>query len=125
MTTTDANGTLPLADSPAGGGGCGCGGCGCASGPDAATTAADPAIDTATTQEEDMMTTSTYAVTGMTCGHCVNAVTDELKTLDGVTDVTVDLVAGGTSSVAVASTQRLDQAQVAAALDEAGDYQLV
>ena len=70
------------------------------------------------------MTTNTYAVTGMTCGHCAGAVTSELETLDGVTDVTVDLVAGGTSSVTVTSTQPLDQSQVAAALDEAGDYQL-
>ena len=50
------------------------------------------------------MTTSTYAVTGMTCGHCASAVTSELKTLEGVTDVAVDLVAGGTSSVTVTST---------------------
>jgi copper chaperone CopZ len=70
------------------------------------------------------MTTSTYAVTGMTCGHCEHAVTSELKTLDGVTDVAVDLVAGGTSSVTVTSTQPLEETQVAAALDEAGDYHL-
>ena len=70
------------------------------------------------------MTTSTYAVTGMTCGHCAGAVTSELKTLEGVTDVAVDLVAGGTSSVTVTSTQPLEETQVAAALDEAGDYHL-
>ncbi|WP_191281325.1 heavy-metal-associated domain-containing protein [Nocardioides flavus (ex Wang et al. 2016)] len=70
------------------------------------------------------MTTTTYSVTGMTCGHCASAVTSELKTLDGVTDVTVDLVADGTSLVTVTSTKTLDQARVAAALDEAGDYQL-
>ena len=70
------------------------------------------------------MTTQTYAVTGMTCGHCEQAVSSELRTLDGVTDVSVDLVAGGTSSVTVTSTQHLEQAQVAAALDEAGDFQL-
>ena len=39
------------------------------------------------------MTTQTYPVTGMTCGHCEHAVTSELKTLDGVTDVAVELVA--------------------------------
>lgn len=66
------------------------------------------------------MTTSTYRVTGMTCGHCVAAVTEELQSLDGVTDVTIDLVAGGTSTVTVASDQPLDDAAVAEAVDEAG-----
>jgi len=49
------------------------------------------------------MTTHAYAVSGMTCGHCAAAVTSELKSLDGVTAVHVDLVAGGTSTVTVAS----------------------
>ncbi len=70
------------------------------------------------------MTTQTYPVTGMTCGHCEHAVTSELKTLDGVTDVAVALVAGGTSTVTVTSQAPLDESQVAAALDEAGDYRL-
>ena len=70
------------------------------------------------------MTTHSYAVSGMTCGHCDGAVAIELKALDGVTDVQVELVAGGTSTVTVTSTQPMDQTQVAAALDEAGDYQL-
>ena len=70
------------------------------------------------------MTTQTYPVTGMTCGHCEHAVTSELKTLDGVTDVAVELVAGGTSTVTVSSEAPLDESQVAAALDEAVDYRL-
>ena len=70
------------------------------------------------------MTTQTYSVTGMTCGHCAHAVTSELEELAGVSDVAVDLVAGGTSTVTVTSEAPLDDAQVAAALDEAGDYQL-
>ena len=49
------------------------------------------------------MTTTTYAVTGMSCEHCVNAVTSELSGLGGVSAVTVDLVPGGSSSVTVAS----------------------
>jgi copper chaperone CopZ len=69
-------------------------------------------------------TTRTYQVTGMTCGHCASSVTTELKALDGVSDVNVDLVAGGTSTVTVTSTSPLEDTQVAAALDEAGDYQL-
>lgn len=70
------------------------------------------------------MTTQTYPVTGMTCGHCEHAVTSELKALDGVIDVAVALVAGGTSTVTVTSEAPLDESQVAAALDEAGDYRL-
>lgn len=70
------------------------------------------------------MTTQTFSVTGMTCGHCVHAVTSELKDIPGVTDVTVDLVAGGTSTVTVDSTEPVEDTAVAAALDEAGDYQL-
>jgi copper chaperone CopZ len=69
-------------------------------------------------------TTRAYQVTGMTCGHCASSVTTELKALDGVSDVHVDLVAGGTSTVTVTSTNPLEDTQVAAALDEAGDYQL-
>lgn len=70
------------------------------------------------------MTTQAYTVTGMTCGHCSHAVASELKELEGVTDVHVDLVAGGTSTVTVTSEQPLDDVQVASALDEAGDYRL-
>lgn len=66
------------------------------------------------------MTTETYAVTGMTCGHCVGAVEGELRALDGVTDVSVDLHAGGTSEVTVTSDQPLDRDAVAEAIDEAG-----
>lgn len=83
--------------------------------------------DTTSDAKETSMTdqtTQTYAVTGMTCGHCASSVTAELKGLDGVVDVGVDLVAGGTSTVTVTSTTPLEESQVAAALDEAGDYQL-
>lgn len=66
------------------------------------------------------MTTTTYPVNGMTCAHCVAAVTEELTALEGVTEVTVDLVAGGTSPVTVTSTNPLDPALVAEAVDEAG-----
>jgi len=38
------------------------------------------------------MTSATYQVTGMTCEHCVRAVTGELRGLDGVREVTVELV---------------------------------
>lgn len=66
------------------------------------------------------MTTTSVKVAGMTCGHCVSAVTKELQGLDGVTDVAVDLVAGGTSTVRVTSDVPLDDATLRAAVDEAG-----
>jgi copper chaperone CopZ len=71
-----------------------------------------------------MSTTTTYEVRGMTCGHCVNAVTEELTALTGVREVDVDLEAGGTSRVRVVSQQPLDADAVRAAVDEAG-YELV
>lgn len=70
------------------------------------------------------MTTTTYAVIGMTCGHCVHAVTGELSGLEGVSKVDVDLVPGGRSRVTVTSEAGLPEERVAAALDEAGDYRL-
>lgn len=72
-----------------------------------------------------MSSTVTYAVTGLTCGHCVGAVTSELSAVATVTDVTVDLVVDGASTVVVTSDALLDDAAVREALDEAGDYVLV
>ena len=69
-------------------------------------------------------TTQSYGVTGMTCGHCASAVTEEVKAIPGVTDVSVDLVAGGTSTVTVTGEEPITVDAVAAALDEAGDYHL-
>ena len=69
------------------------------------------------------MTTSTYEVAGMTCGHCVSAVTEEVQRIDGVSAVDVDLNAGGVSRLTVTSTEPVSVEVVAAAVDEAG-YQL-
>ena len=66
------------------------------------------------------MSQSTYTVNGMTCGHCVASVTEEITEIEGVTDVAVDLPTG---AVTVTSNEPLDQAQVRAAVEEAG-YQL-
>jgi copper chaperone len=66
------------------------------------------------------MTTATYNVSGMTCEHCVRAVNDELNSLDGVTAVEIDLVPAGVSTVTVTSDSPLPDAQVAAAVEEAG-----
>jgi copper chaperone len=70
------------------------------------------------------MTTTTYAVTGMSCEHCVNAVTSELGDLGGVSAVTVDLVPDGSSQVTVTSDGPLSREAVVAALDEAGGYRI-
>ena len=67
-----------------------------------------------------MAVTSTYTVTGMTCGHCVQAVTGELSALPGVDDVQVDLATG---AVTVTSEAPLADEAVRAAVDEAG-YEL-
>lgn len=70
------------------------------------------------------MASETYEVTGMTCEHCARAVSAELKSLTGVTDVRVDLVPEGRSAVLVVSEIPLGVDAVAAALDEAGGYRL-
>ena len=63
------------------------------------------------------MSTATYTVTGMTCSHCVNAVTEEVAAVPGVTHVDVDLDSG---ALTVASDAPVDDAAIAAAVDEAG-----
>jgi len=67
-----------------------------------------------------MSTTATYSVTGMTCSHCVAAVTEEVSRLTGVSAVDVDLNAGGESRVTVTSAEPLPVAAVRDAVDEAG-----
>ena len=66
------------------------------------------------------MTTATYSVDGMTCAHCVHHVTSEITALPGVSDVHIDLVVGGPSSVTVTSEAPLDPTAVEAAVVEAG-----
>jgi copper chaperone CopZ len=63
------------------------------------------------------MSTASYTVVGMTCGHCVNAVTEEVSGLPGVTAVDVDLASGG---LTVTSDAPVDDSAVAAAVEEAG-----
>ncbi|PKW27606.1 heavy-metal-associated domain-containing protein [Phycicoccus duodecadis] len=72
-----------------------------------------------------MATTQQFHATGLTCGHCAAAVTEELTALDGVADVGVEVVVDGTSTVSVTADRPLTEAEVAAALDEAGGYALV
>ena len=61
-----------------------------------------------------------YAVRGMTCDHCVIAVTEEISALEGVIGVDIELVVNGNSRVTVASEHPLDANIVRAAVDEAG-----
>ena len=67
-----------------------------------------------------MSHTTEYTVTGMTCEHCVASVTEEVQEVASVTEVTVDLSTGG---LRVTSDQPLSDADVRAAVEEAG-YQL-
>ncbi len=60
-----------------------------------------------------------YTVSGMTCSHCVNAVTEEVSAIPGVTDVQVDLESG---SLKVASEAPVDFDRIVEAVAEAGDY---
>lgn len=66
------------------------------------------------------MSTATYKVVGMTCGHCVNSVTEEVSQVPGVTDVNVDLATGG---LTVSTVADVDDGAVRAAVEEAG-YQV-
>lgn len=87
-------------------GGCG-DGCGCGAGGAASTPTQQAA-------------TSELRVEGMTCGHCVRAVTEELTALDGVEVVDVDLRDGGVSVVRISSSGAASDDDLAAAIDEAG-----
>jgi copper chaperone len=70
--------------------------------------------------EESTMVNETFTVVGMTCGHCVNAVSGEVAKIVGVADVDVDLETG---RVTITSDAAIDPAALAAAIDEAG-YEL-
>jgi len=71
-----------------------------------------------------MSKTQIYQVRGMTCGHCVGAVTSELQALATVTGVAVDVVPQGDSTVTVTSSTGLDTDSVRDAISRAG-YELV
>ena len=63
------------------------------------------------------MSTATFTVVGMTCGHCVSAVTEEVSQVPGVTGVDVDLASGG---LTVTSDAPVGEDAVRAAVEEAG-----
>lgn len=86
-------------------------GCACCAAPSTSTTQQQPA---------DAGVSTTLLVEGMTCGHCVASVTEELPAVPGVGDVTVALTAGGTSTVTVRSSASVDADALRAAVAEAG-----
>ena len=67
-----------------------------------------------------MSVSQQYAVRGMTCDHCVTAVTEEISALSGVIGVDIELVMNGNSRVTVASEHPLDTNLIRVAVDEAG-----
>ncbi|ALO65525.1 heavy metal transporter [Arthrobacter alpinus] len=67
-----------------------------------------------------MSHTITVNVSGMTCGHCVSSVTEELSGLKGVENVAINLNTGGLSEVTITSTLTLDSAEIGEAVAEAG-----
>ena len=124
---TDANasgasGSDTSASGSTSGGGC-CGGGGCMCGASSSTSESSDASSTVTATTTGAATQD-FLITGMTCGHCVSSVTEELSELDSVDAVDVDLNVGGASRVRVSASVPLDVEKVRAAVSEAG-YELV
>ena len=63
------------------------------------------------------MSTQNFTVVGMTCGHCVSSVTEEVTEIAGVSDVDVDLASG---NVTVTATEPISDDAIRAAVEEAG-----
>ncbi|MFC6356646.1 heavy-metal-associated domain-containing protein [Luethyella okanaganae] len=121
MTDTTAFTDLGLTDVSANDSGCSC----CAVSERSSEVAGAAASgDDAAPGDRNPEQLSIWKVDGMTCGHCISSVTEQLSAIDGVTGVDVALMAGGVSTVTVRSARVLDEPSVAAAVDEAG-YRLV
>ena len=65
----------------------------------------------------------TLHITGMTCGHCVSSVIEELSEVPGVSNVSVELNVGGASVATLTTTAPIEPSALSAAVAEAG-YQL-
>ena len=63
------------------------------------------------------MASNNYQVTGMTCGHCEMSVREEVGEIPGVTDIEVSAQTG---KLVVSGSGEIDDAQVLAAVQEAG-----
>ena len=66
--------------------------------------------------------TTILKVSGLTCGHCVTHITEEIEALPGVKNVSVLLSKGGQSTVTVVSDVLLNDAALAEAIDKASEY---
>lgn len=100
-----------------GGGCCGGGACGCGH-------AAASDTPAAATGDSIAGVEASFLVSGMTCGHCVASVTEELGALDGVVTVNVDLNAQGASRVTVQATHPIESDALRTAIADAG-YEIV
>lgn len=118
-TAQNSRPTLPLLGQSDAGGCCGGGSCGCGHGAidtaTEATSAASPAI---------AGVEASFLVSGMTCGHCVSSVTEEVGAIDGVVNVSVDLNTEGASRVTVQATRPISADALRTAIADAG-YDLV
>lgn len=94
--------------------------CGCCSPKDSTKTE----ITVTETKENTMSESLKVNIDGMTCGHCVASVTEEISAIEGVEKVDVDLNAGGISTATITSSKPIDESAVGEAVAEAG-YTLV
>lgn len=82
-------------------------------------------LPTAAIEGDHSMSTTTFGVTGLTCGHCVNAIKEEVSEIAGVESVDIELVKGGESTVTVNASSAISREAFTEALAEAGDnYQV-
>ncbi|MFI7495647.1 heavy-metal-associated domain-containing protein [Kocuria sp. M4R2S49] len=102
--TLETRTSLPMVST-----GCAC----CAPAP-----ASEQTVPVAAAAEPSAGAAASYPVEGMTCGHCARSVTEEVTALEGVDEVRIDLVAGGTSTVTVHGTAAPEA--VRAAVEAAG-----
>ncbi|WP_235934610.1 heavy-metal-associated domain-containing protein [Paramicrobacterium chengjingii] len=112
MSFTDLGLTDKNAANDTTGGCCGGGACMCGHGETESSTASATVVDGALA--------TTFGVTGMTCEHCVKAVTEELSALGTVTNVSVELKPNEESQITVTSDGPLETASVRAAVEDAG-----
>jgi copper chaperone len=63
-----------------------------------------------------------YGITGMTCGHCVSSVTEEVAALTGVSEVKIDLIKGGQSIMTLTTENGINFNEVQNAVAESGSY---
>ncbi|PQZ95131.1 metal-binding protein [Arthrobacter sp. MYb227] len=96
---------------------CGCGGCGCGSN-------SNDGLTITTRPVEEIMNQITLKIDGLTCGHCVSSVTEELSEVPGVFTVEVVLAAGGTSTATLTTSAPIENSVLEAAISEAG-YTLI